>query len=196
MKTIWYHQLLVVMVGLSISSLSANQIEPLTNTTKSIKLFRKKQSTTGSSLLGAFFGGTSFILFGTSFLADDFDTKASLRVCGGAGAAMMLLYIALLKSASNWNQYLSKPVVIFDDEGFTYEIEGFWKHPIDHRYAWKDIVRFWPRETYDSKYGYLIKKEWCFHVRGKPLITINLNMLNISPVQETEIESFLVGKLH
>jgi len=105
-------------------------------------------------------------------------------------------FAALFHRAANnckkWNKRLGRPILIFDDEGFTCEVLG--KDYVKNiRYLWKNVVSHWATGVVDE-YGNQISKQWNYHVKGVDnIVTIQAHNLEIPKHLSAVVESLRQG---
>ena len=107
------------------------------------------------------------------------------------GLAITYLHAEITQQLK-WNEKKDKPILIFDEEGFTYEqSQGLFKERKDVRCLWKDVVSHWgvAGESGESLY-------WKYHVRGlKDIVTINVFELEIPEDILGQVESLRQGRI-
>jgi hypothetical protein len=111
---------------------------------------------------------------------------------GFIGSSAVLLNAALRKDQN-------KPILIFDEEGFTYNKPmGLFKERKYVRYLWKDVISHWSSQLNYGNwlYSYPLKHEWHYHIAGKKdIVTINVRELDIPQKMLAKVESLRQGNV-
>ncbi|HLE76736.1 MAG TPA: hypothetical protein VI521_03070 [Candidatus Babeliales bacterium] len=117
-----------------------------------------------------------------------------LAIRGAASVAGIFIFHKALNAMHNWNSKKDKPMLIFDEEGFTYErFMGFGKERKDCRYLWKNVISHWVSVVI-NQYGNTIRKTWNYHISGEPtILQINVLDLDIPRHAIAKVESLRQG---
>lgn len=120
-------------------------------------------------------------------------TVGVLGIVGITGTVASSLY---LLSYLRWWTKLNKPILIFDEEGFTYEKPMGWFRGREYvRYRWKDVVSHWSEGVVDH-WGRQLKKTWCYHINGeKEVLKVNVEELDIPDEIMAKVESLRQGRV-
>ncbi len=112
-----------------------------------------------------------------------------------AGIAVGLFAIGW-KAQEQWNVLMHKPILIFDEEGFTYEHSmGAFKDRKDVRYLWKNVISHWVSKVI-NEYGITEKEHWNYHVKGiERVVKINALELNIPKNLRAQVHSLRQGQI-
>jgi hypothetical protein len=88
------------------------------------------------------------------------------------------------------------PVLIFDEEGFTYKKSmGLFQGRKYVRYLWKDVISHWVTGVVDG-WGQELQKTWCYHIKGKKeIVKIDATELDIPEELEAKVESLRMGNI-
>jgi hypothetical protein len=89
-----------------------------------------------------------------------------------------------------------KPILIFDEEGFSYEKPiGLFKEKKPVRYLWKDVISHWSTGIVDGCDNYL-QRTWCYHIKGiDEIVKINVSELEIPRKIQAKVESLRMGQI-
>ncbi len=95
-----------------------------------------------------------------------------------------------------WNNKKHKPILIFDDLGFTYEQpQGLFKERKDMRYLWKDVISHWVSGIADEA-GNVRREMWHYHIEGiDEVVSIDVSELDIPKEFRTRVESLRQGRI-
>jgi hypothetical protein len=163
---------------------------------KELKIYRKPIHR-GATL--CFIGGTiSFMGSALFILKSRGDSALSNRTptfLFGVLPAVGLFAIGL-KEQQKWNKKINKPILIFDEKGFTYEKSMGWpKDRHDVRYLWKNVISHWVSKVI-NEYGSVIKEHWNYHIEGvDDIVSINAKELDIPNKLQASIQSVRQGSI-
>ena len=117
-------------------------------------------------------------------------------VIGGSHAAIFIGSQMLFHSYLKWFFNRHKPILIFDEEGFTYEKPmGWFRGRQDVRYLWKEVVSHWVTGVV-NEHGTEIKKTWNYHIAGeRNPVSINVLELDIPNELKARVESLRQGRV-
>lgn len=152
-----------------------------------------------SAALCFIFGTISLIGSGTFFLvSSDQKTPPGASFLFGVLPAFLgiKLFVAGRKAQQKWNALMHKPILIFDEEGFTYEqsMEVF-KDRKNVRYLWKDVISHWVSRVVDQ-YGNTSREYWHYHIEGvDDIVSINVAELNIPKNLRAQVHSLRQGQI-
>ena len=100
------------------------------------------------------------------------------------------------KEQQKWNKKINKPILIFDEEGFTYEQSIGWpKDRQDVRYLWKDVISHWVSRVVNQS-GSVIQEHWNYHIEGvDDIVSIDAQELDIPKKLLASIQSIRQGSI-
>ncbi len=141
------------------------------------------------------------LLFTKSVLGEEIKKRGRLDevglIIGMLGVPSVIgttISSAYLFSFCRWYARLHKPILIFDEEGFTYEKpKGWFCGRKDVRYRWMDVVSHWSKGVVDQ-WGRQLKLKWCYHIDGeRDIVEINVLELDIPREMRAKVESLRQG---
>lgn len=104
-------------------------------------------------------------------------------------------------SLLTWHLKRNTPILIFDEEGFTYEKPmGLLRNRKYVRYFWKDVISHWVISLWApgiiDYFDRELKRHWCYNIRGeKDIVKIDALELEIPDNLKAKIESLRQGKI-
>ena len=168
-----------------------------------LKIYRKPKVVSFLTVTAAEIVSISSLLFTKSVLDAEVRKKGRLDEVGWGIIGMLgvpsaigtTISSAYLLSFCRWYARLHKPILIFDEEGFTYEKSRWLRGRKYVRYLWKDVVSHWSEGVVDQ-WGRQLKLKWCYHIDGEQaLVEINVLELDIPREIRAKVESLRQGRV-